>query len=81
MAYELEDEVDWSDSPLGPPSPESSGAAENTIGTQPVVEQPSDDHCIFVPETTDHYELPPGSPLPFSRHIPVDLRKVLAHMS
>ncbi|KAH3954125.1 hypothetical protein HBH98_071750 [Parastagonospora nodorum] len=63
MAYEIEDEVDWSDSPLGPPSPEANRAAENLNGTQPAVEKPSDDPGLFVSENVDRYEIPPGLPL------------------
>jgi hypothetical protein len=81
MAYELEDEIDWSDSPLGPPSPEAHRAAEHPIGTWPAVEKPNDNHGLFVPENTDHYELPPGSPIHFSTHTPMEPRKVFAHMS
>jgi hypothetical protein len=81
MAYEIEDEVDWSDSPLGPPSPEANRAAENLNGTQPAVEKPGDDHDLFVSENVDRCEIAPGSPLAFSRHISVDTKAILAHMS
>jgi hypothetical protein len=67
MGYDVEDEVDWSDGPLGPASPEDfephagpSQYAPNDIEAG-YSDQP------FMSTVGGHYQLPLGSPLPFSR--------------
>jgi hypothetical protein len=62
MAYDVEDEVDWSDGPLGPASPDSPSRLN------PILEEANNLEPLFMPENGDHYALPVGTPLPFSKH-------------
>jgi hypothetical protein len=58
MACYVEEEYDWSDGPLDPPSPEAVGPSRASPFSQ-------EKHDLFVSETTDDCALPIGSPLPF----------------
>lgn len=64
MVYDLEDEIDWSDGPLGPPSPDCPIEQDN------LHQEAADLEGLFIPEYGDRYELPTGTPLPFSKYIP-----------
>lgn len=72
MAYEIEDEIDWSDGPLDNASLRDGQPSTGPGYIKPIVEDATNSHGLFVPEAEDHYELPVGSPLPFSKHIGVD---------
>jgi hypothetical protein len=61
MAYDLEDEVDWSDGPLGPASPDSPSPLN------PILAEANNLEHLFMPENGDHHTLPAGTPLPFSK--------------
>jgi hypothetical protein len=81
MPYEVEDEVDWSDSPLGPPSPER---PEPPVVPTRVDSVQNDDHntnSLFVSETTTPYTLPTGSPLPFSTPASFSLHDIFANVA
>jgi hypothetical protein len=75
MPYEVEDEIDWSDSPLGPPSPEhpeppsSSSRVDSVHHDDPITDS------LFMSETTRPSTLPTGTPLPFSSHISLMLHE------
>lgn len=77
MVYDVEDEIDWSDGPIGPPTPGVMEVAtySGCAAPQPVDTESTDE--LFVPETglfnedlgdetTNQYEVLPGSPLPIS---------------
>jgi hypothetical protein len=67
MVYEIEDEVDWSDSPLGPPSPKGIQPVAGPSCQSPAPNVGPDE--VTVSAITDQYAAPPGSPLPFSTYI------------
>jgi hypothetical protein len=79
MPYEVEDEIDWSDSPLGPPSPEH---PEPPLSSSRVDSAHHDDpstDSLFMSETTRPSTLPTGTPLPFSSHISLMLHEKLTN--
>jgi hypothetical protein len=69
MAYEIEDEVNWSDGPLDPPSPDDAKPHAGPSQMVPAADDSSSSEGSFVPETADCHEIPTGSPVPFSKHI------------
>jgi hypothetical protein len=81
MPYEVEDEIDWSDSPLGPPSPERSEPLVDSSCVDHVQYDGLDTHDLFVSETTKPYRLPIGSPLLSSTHIKLALHENLTNVS
>jgi hypothetical protein len=68
MAYDIEDEVDWSDGPLDAPSPEESRPHVGQSNVVHIANESSNSQDLFVSETADDYELPTGSSLPFSKY-------------
>jgi hypothetical protein len=64
MSYGVEDEIDWSDSPLDPPSPEVIEPVIDLSSLSPAPSVNSDE--LFVSGATDDYTVPPRSPVPFS---------------
>lgn len=66
MVYEVEDEIDWSDGPLGSPTPTAPETAPSPVCYEPEPVQTDATDRLFVTETFDQYEVPLGSPLPTS---------------
>ncbi|KAF2828790.1 hypothetical protein CC86DRAFT_319856 [Ophiobolus disseminans] len=64
MACYVEDEVDWSDSPLNPVSPEHSDPHAGPSHTSAFHQTDTSD--LFISETAEDNVLPVGSPLPFT---------------
>jgi hypothetical protein len=81
MPYEIEDEIDWSDSPLGPPSPERSEPPVDPNFADHVPQVKQDIDSLFLPETTSPYALPTGTPLPSSTHFILTTYEAFTHMS
>jgi hypothetical protein len=81
MPYEVEDEIDWSDSPLGPPSPEPSVPPVDSSFVVGVPQIKQDTDSLFMPEMTSPYVLPTGTPLPFSTHVDLAQYQTFAHLS
>jgi hypothetical protein len=67
MTYNTEDEVDWSDSPLGPPSPQAVEPFPGLDRLSPATDLESGEQLVA--ETHDQFTIAPSSPLPFSTHI------------
>jgi hypothetical protein len=76
MVYAVEDEIDWSDGPLGPSSPECKGPpgpnesdGDSLWRNNPSilsVPSASTQYKKMPPGSSSQYEMPLGSPLPFS---------------
>jgi hypothetical protein len=81
MPYEVEDEVDWSDSPLGPPSPELPEPPMVPSRVDSVQNDEQHTDSLFVSETTTPYTLPTGTPLPFSTHVGFALHETLTNVA
>jgi hypothetical protein len=64
MAYDLEDEVDWSDSPLEPEPPKDPKPTPQPTYRSPIAESDDELGTLFVSETADPYEVPSGTHIP-----------------
>jgi hypothetical protein len=63
MAYEIEDEVDWSDGPLEPPSPEDVKPPVDPSSLGPSPEVGHDENLVSLSDTYGEYNVPHGLPL------------------
>jgi hypothetical protein len=79
MPYEVEDEVDWSDSPLGPPSPKRPQPLVVPSRVDSVQDDEQHAESLFVSETATPYTLPTGTPLHFSTHVNFALHESLTN--
>jgi hypothetical protein len=79
MPYEVEDEIDWSDSPLGPPSPVRPEPPSSSSRVDSVHHDDPSTDSLFMSETTSPYTLPTGTPLPFSSQISLMLHEKLTN--
>lgn len=69
MVYEIEDEIDWSDGPLEPQTPQGQedAADPGCSNSNPQLDDTDPADSLFFAETFEPYEVPRGSPLPISR--------------
>jgi hypothetical protein len=62
MAYADEDEIDWSDGPLDPPSPDSIEPTAGSGHFKPIAETYEEHDSLFIPDTEGQYNKPCGLP-------------------
>jgi hypothetical protein len=67
MTYNTEDEIDWSDSPLGPPSPQAVEPSEGSHYLSPATDFKISEQSAS--DTRDGCAVAHGLPLPPSTHI------------
>jgi hypothetical protein len=67
MSYKIEDEVDWSDSPFGPPSPQAVEPLTSLSRLNPAADINSKESSVSAPY--DHFAVADRSPFPFSMYV------------
>jgi hypothetical protein len=71
MAYSDEDEIDWSDGPLNPPSPEDTKPAASPSRLSPTTEDYHDYDSLFIPDAHERNTVPHGLPLDSGNDLPI----------
>jgi hypothetical protein len=69
MAYADEDEIDWSDGPLDPPSPDFIEPSAGPSHLNPNAETYDEPDSLFISDTEGQYNIPCGLPLDSGQHL------------
>lgn len=64
MAYEVEDEVDWSDGTLDEPPSTSTGVSGDSGYVSPTAHETDGLDYLFEPQEEDEHDVPLGTALP-----------------